>query len=52
MRALTTTSRTSGGRRPFVRAEVDTLKSLLAETDAQLDAMLPAILDRAFKGEL
>lgn len=32
--------------------EADALKSLQAETAAELDAMLPAILDRAFKGEL
>jgi hypothetical protein len=31
---------------------VDVLKSLQAETTAELDALLPAILDRAFKGEL
>ena len=35
-----------------VQAEVDTLKRLQAETAAQLDALLPAILDKAFKGEL
>ena len=28
------------------------LESLPAETTAKLDALLPAILDRAFKGEL
>jgi hypothetical protein len=43
-------------------AEVDTLKRLQAKTAAELDALLPAILqsspgfdptgDRAFKGEL
>jgi type I restriction enzyme S subunit len=33
-------------------ADVDALKCLQAETGAELDAMLPAILDRAFKGEL
>jgi type I restriction enzyme, S subunit len=33
-------------------AEVDALQSLQAETAAELDALLPAILDRAFKGEL
>jgi hypothetical protein len=31
---------------------VDTLKHLQAETATELDAMLPGILDRAFKGEL
>jgi type I restriction enzyme S subunit len=35
-----------------LQAEVDTLKRLQAETAAELDALLPAILDRAFKGEL
>lgn len=33
-------------------AESDALKRLQAETAAELDALLPAILDRAFKGEL
>ena len=32
--------------------EVDALKRLPAETAAELDALRPAILDRAFKGEL
>ncbi len=32
--------------------EVNRLKSLQDETVAELDALLPAILDRAFKGEL
>ena len=31
---------------------VDNVKRLQAETAAELDALLPAILDRAFKGEL
>jgi type I restriction enzyme S subunit len=35
-----------------VKAEVDVLKRLQAETAAQLDTLFPAILDRAFKGEL
>jgi type I restriction enzyme S subunit len=35
-----------------VQAEVDALKSLQTETTAELDALLPSILDRAFKGEL
>ena len=35
-----------------VRAEVDALKRLQAETAAELAALLAAILDRAFKGEL
>ena len=33
-------------------AEVDALKRLQAETAAELGALLPSILDRAFKGEL
>ena len=35
-----------------LQAEVEELKGLQAESAAELDAMLPAILDRAFKGEL
>ena len=35
-----------------LQAEVDALKRLQAETAAELDALLPSILDRAFKGEL
>jgi type I restriction enzyme S subunit len=35
-----------------LHAEVDPLKRLQAETAAELDALLPAILDRAFRGEL
>jgi type I restriction enzyme S subunit len=35
-----------------VRAEVDVLKRLQAETTAELDALLPNILDCAFKGKL
>ena len=35
-----------------MQAEVDALKRLQAETAAELDALLPAVLDRAFKGEL
>lgn len=34
------------------QAKVDALKRLQTETVAELDALLPAILDRAFKGEL
>lgn len=33
-------------------ARIDTLKRLQAETAAELDALLPAVLDRAFRGEL
>ncbi len=35
-----------------VQAKLAALKLLQSETAAELDAMLPAILDRAFKGEL
>jgi len=35
-----------------VQVEADALKRLQAETAAELDALLPALLDRAFKGEL
>ena len=35
-----------------LQAEVDRLKSLQSETAAELAALLPSLLDRAFKGEL
>ena len=35
-----------------LQAQVDALKRLQAQTSAELDALLPSILDRAFKGEL
>jgi len=35
-----------------LQAKVDELKHLQADTNAELDALLPSILDRAFKGEL
>jgi type I restriction enzyme, S subunit len=35
-----------------LQAEDDALKRLQASSAAELDALLPAILDRAFKGEL
>ena len=35
-----------------LHTEVDALKCPRAETAAELDALLPALLDRAFKGEL
>jgi len=35
-----------------LQTEVDAAKRLQAETGAELDALLPSILDRAFKGEL
>ena len=34
-----------------LQAKVDALKRLQAETAAELDALLPSILDRAFRGE-
>jgi len=34
-----------------IQAKVNALKRLQAETAAELDAMLPSILDKAFKGE-
>jgi type I restriction enzyme S subunit len=35
-----------------LQAKVDELKRLQADSAAELDALLPAILDRAFKGQL
>jgi type I restriction enzyme S subunit len=35
-----------------LQAKVDTLRHIQAETSAELNALLPAVLDRAFKGEL
>jgi len=35
-----------------LQTKVDTLKQLQSETSAELDALLPSILDKAFKGEL
>ena len=35
-----------------LQSEVDSLKRLQTETSVELDALLPAIIDRAFKGEL
>jgi len=35
-----------------LQAEVDALRHLQAETSAELDALLPSVLDKAFKGEL
>jgi type I restriction enzyme S subunit len=36
----------------YIQAKVDALKLLQAETAAELDALLPSVLDQAFKGEL
>ncbi len=35
-----------------LQAKVDAVKRLQAETQAELAALLPAVLDRAFRGEL
>jgi type I restriction enzyme, S subunit len=35
-----------------LQAKVDSLKQLQSETTTELDALLPSILDKAFKGEL
>jgi type I restriction enzyme S subunit len=34
------------------KAKVNALKNLQTETAAELDALLPSVLDKAFKGEL
>lgn len=33
-------------------AKVDALKQLQSQTRAEIDALLPSVLDKAFKGEL
>ena len=35
-----------------LQAKADALKQLQAETTAELDALMPSVLDKAFKGEL
>jgi type I restriction enzyme S subunit len=35
-----------------MQAQVDALKVLQSQTQAELDALLPSVLDKAFKGEL
>ena len=35
-----------------LQSKVDRLKHLQAQTHTELDALLPSILDKAFKGEL
>lgn len=35
-----------------VKAKIDQLKSLQAQTAAELEALLPSVLDKAFRGEL
>jgi hypothetical protein len=41
-----------GTQQRRIVVELDALKRLRAETAAELDALLPAVLDRAFIGEL
>jgi len=35
-----------------IQSKIDTLKKLQAETAEELNALLPSVLDKAFKGEL
>ncbi len=35
-----------------LQARVEALKAMQAATAAELDALLPSVLDRAFRGEL
>jgi type I restriction enzyme S subunit len=35
-----------------LQAKVNALKQLQSQTRAELDALLPSVLDKAFKGEL
>jgi type I restriction enzyme S subunit len=35
-----------------LQAEVDRLKRLQSETAAELEALMPSVLDKAFRGEL
>ena len=35
-----------------LRVKVNALRKLQAESQEELDALLPSVLDRAFKGEL
>jgi type I restriction enzyme, S subunit len=35
-----------------LQAKVDALKALQAQSQVELDALLPSVLDRAFRGEL
>jgi type I restriction enzyme S subunit len=45
-------SRATQERLREVHAEVDKLKHLHAQAEVELDALMPSILDRAFRGEL
>jgi len=49
---MRSTRRRSSSELDTLQAEVSTLKRLQAETTAILDTLIPAIFDRAFKGEL
>ena len=49
---MSTNQRRIAAKLDALQAEVDALKRLQVETAAELHALLPAILDRAFKGEL
>jgi type I restriction enzyme S subunit len=40
------------GELAVLQAKVDALKPLQADTAAELEALMPALLDRAFRGEL
>lgn len=40
------------GELDALQSKLDSVKALQSETAAEMDAMLPAILDKAFKGEL
>ena len=42
----------SGDEPDHAKVRRGTLKRLQAETAAELDALLPSILDKAFRGEL
>jgi type I restriction enzyme S subunit len=35
-----------------LQAKADALKGLQDETSAELDALMPSVLDKAFRGEL
>jgi type I restriction enzyme S subunit len=36
----------------YLHAKVDALKQLQSQARAEIDALMPSVLDRAFKGEL
>jgi type I restriction enzyme S subunit len=43
---------TIAAKRNALQTEVDALRKVRDETSAELGALLPSILDKAFKGEL